>query len=310
MFGRSKKQTNQTAGDQPRRQAERHKPATVFSYYSNDRRPNSTHSGVVRAPSSAQEDGGRIGRGIRLVMLPTWIATAAIAFSLIFLTLLSTNPRIQIENDSIIARSEVVYRDAVQSILAESISAKTKLTLDTTAVAQKLQAQMPELESVAIAIPLINQRPIVSLVVAEPVMLLVNRQGVAYFIDNEGRALMAEADVLDVDSSGIIRVVDESGLDINPGELVMSKQNVDFITTIVTELKGAGFSVVGISVAAAPNELQLTLADRPFFVRMSTAEQGKQQVGTLLALIKSLDAQGIVPSRYVDLRVAEKAFYQ
>lgn len=299
----------------PRQNIERRTPRSaprtteVFSYYASHERTN-TSNDTVRKPLKPVEDGGKVRiRSKWLVQLPSWFALFVIIFSLLYATLLSTNPRIQVGNQSVLVRPTEQYQDAASKILQESLLSKSKITIDTSKVAAKLQAAFPELQTIAVTIPLINQRPIISITVADPVFLLVSRQGGAYFISNQGRAL-ANLDDMPSARQGVLTVVDEGGLALEAGRSALTKTTVDFITTVTTEIINAGYTVETATLAAAPNELQLRLAGKPFYVKMNTTEQGRQQVGMLLALLKTLEDKGATPAEYIDLRVSEKAFYK
>lgn len=301
---------------QPKQDLQRRTPrvtprtAEVFSYYASHDRVQAP-SDVVRRPVGTIEDGGRVRSGSKLlVQLPTWLALAAIVFSLVFATLLSTNPRIQIDSQSALVRPVEQYQAAARKILQDSVLSKSKLTIDTNAVAAQLQVEFPELQTVTVAIPLVNQRPILSFAVAEPVFLLTSRQGGSYFIDNRGKALVSLDEVSATAKEGVLSITDEGGLPLEAGKSVLTQNTVDFITTVTTEIKNAKYSIESAVLAAAPNELQLRLIGKPYYIRLNTSEQGRLQAGTLLSLLKSLEEKGITPAEYIDLRVSEKAFYK
>jgi hypothetical protein len=66
-----------------------------------------------------------------------------------------------------------------------------------------------------------------------------------------------------------------------------------------------------MSLPSNANELDIQIAGQPYEVKFNLhSDKAREQAGTYLATIASLQKQGITPSKYIDVRVDGRAYYQ
>lgn len=294
----------------PRRQTavQPSKNKAVFSYYQNrDEQPDGSKS---RAKPSFLD-----GLKQRIKHLPTVIAGLILLACLLFALSLSTTPRVSVVNDqsktaaAAFLRPAEEYRQAAQGLLSKSVLSGNKITLDTASVEQQLQEQFPEITSVAVVVPLISRTPVIYVQVAEPVLLLESGPS-KYIIDEKGRALIAADKVGDIGSLSLIPVKDAAQLTIQPGSQVLTGKDVTFMRTVRDQLTAKGLKVSRMELPAQASEVHVYLEGKPYFIKLTTTSDPLQQVGAYLALNQHLEGKKVVPSSYVDVRVAERVYYK
>ncbi len=297
MFTKKKK-TDQ------RRSPQGGQPASVFSYYSNRSAPD-----VSRAryePPSTHK------RGLeRLKHTPTLLAGIAIIVSLIYASVLSNQPRIQLyasESGRSLQRSEDVYSDFIAKKLSSSVFNKSKLTFSSQSLIEALEREFPEVDSAIVTLPLVGHKPIVRIAVSNPAFILATSQG-AYYVNDKGVPLVRVSDVQE-QPKNVSVVTDEAGLPIKVGKQVLTTDTVDFISQLLEQLNATKTAYESVTLPLEANEVQVRLTGRPYIVRFNSTQEARIQVGTLIAVKERLEGKGEAPKEYIDVRVEERAYYK
>lgn len=199
-----------------------------------------------------------------------------------------------------------VYQQAVDSLLKQSIWNHNKLTINTGRLADKLEAQFPELSSVSVTLPLLAHRPIVYVAANQPVLILLANNG-AYVVDSTGRALLSTSQLPSNDQLNVPTISDQSGLTVTAGQQVLTSDNVSFIQIVTAQLQAAHLTIASMNLPVHTSELDVAISGQPYYVKFNLqSNDAKQQVGTFLAVL----SKGIVPQHYIDVRVDGRAYYQ
>lgn len=287
-----------------RRSPERPQTANVFSYYSS-RSGGETQRARYEPPESEK-------RGLeRLKHIPTVLALLVIIGSVLYASLLDSQPRVMIvasETGKPLQRPTDVYESFIRQELSRSSLNKSKLTINTEPLEQTLRKQFPEVASAAVTLPLMGHRPIVSIAVSSPAFVLATSGG-AYYVSADGVPLVRVSDVQNP-LKDIATVSDTSGLPVSVGKQVLPTETVNFISTVILQLNSTNTRFSSISLPLEANELHLQLTDKPYIVRFNTTEDARVQVGTLLAVKTRLEGSGEIPKEYIDVRVTERAYYK
>lgn len=293
-----KKQTPQ------RRTTNTDSSAPVFSYYSS-RSGGETQRARYEPPAGQK-------RGLeRLKHFPTALAIVIIVGSLLYASLLNTNPRVMIaasETGKPLQRPNEVYETFISKQLSESVLNRSKLTLNTEPIVTSLQREFPEVANAVITVPLIGHRPIVRIAVSSPAFILATNRG-AYYINADGIPLVRVADV-EHQIQGLTTVSDETGLSVTVGTQILPADTVSFISAVIAQLNATNTPVERISLPLEANEVQVRIQGQPYLVRFNTLEDPRKQVGTFLAVKNRLEGSGEIPKEYIDVRVVERAYYK
>lgn len=282
------------------------KHSPVFSYYNN--RPADTLS------SSAQRGRTSYSAVVRrhLRHLPTYMAGVIIVVSLMYATTLNTNPKILVgrpRGASVLLRSQTEYGRQISQLLSASVFNRNKLTMSTDKIASQIQQKFPEIQTATVSLPIIGRRPIIGLDPAEPTIIL-NTKSTNYIIGSDGRVLINLSNVAKKEAISLPIVQDDSGLQPEQGRPALPKANVDFITTVLTQLRDKQISVERMDLPAVANELRVTPKGEKYYVKFNLGSDPRQQAGTYLAVRDKLSSNHITPAEYIDVRVDERAYYK
>jgi hypothetical protein len=307
MFGRKAKPLPQPVR-RDRRQSQAVRPASpAFSYYTSrtpdnaaPRNPGGNQSAAdVKTPPKRR----RIGAQLPLVLL-----LAVVIVCLLKLVVLGTDPKVVVLGKSAVAstylRSGSVYQSAAQTVLASSVTNRTKLTANLDGTAADLQTQFPELDAVSVTLPLIGNRPIIYVQVAQPSVILQTTHG-NYALNKSGLVL-AKVTTL---PSGIPLAVDQSGSSPVPGKQYLPGSTVSFIQTLSGQLSAAKLQVAAfVFPAHAPYELDVRLEGKGFVVRCNLQAEALTQSGAIIATVQQLGTHA--PADYLDVRVPGRVYYK
>lgn len=301
MFKRKKQNTTK------RLTTQNNSAAPVFSYYAN----RTTEPRERQSPRSQKTTQVSAARTPWLTLLPSFIALGGILISIFYATSLSLSPKIQIDgtNKQQLLRSTGFYQQEAGRLMSSSLFNRSKLTIDTAKLASQLQEKYPELGHVSVIIPLLGRRPIIEVQPATAQLQLTTLSG-SFIIDQQGRALIASKDVTSSLRDSLPNVIDESGLSVEVGKSVLPVANTTFMADLGFQLKAKQLHIQNLTLPALANELRLKLTDKPYFVKFDMQSDVRQQVGAFIATKEKLEAEGITPAEYIDVRLADKVFYR
>lgn len=273
--------------------------ANVFSYHS---------SRSVRESSSARRDD--VAQRSRLSAIPVWISAVAIVVACGYMLSLTATPRVAVVADQgSLNRSAATYIDYISDELRKSPLNYSKLTINTERIEARILEQFPELEAVSISIPVAAHRPVVKIVAGRPAFIVQSASNSKYYINNDGVALLKTTDIDDA-PVGVLTLIDQSGVEISPGESILPVSIVSFVREITRQLSAANVEVAQLVLPASPNELQIRVSGQPFIIRFNTAADPRLQAGSYLAIADELRERGAQPQEYIDLRVEDRAYYK
>ncbi len=298
------------ANDKDQRQQLASRQSYMFSYHALRTEP----SNIRRRPEARQHRGEPSSRAWQRwwQYIPSYVAILALIVCALYVLSLDTQVKVtQYINpgEKQYLRAISLYQAAAEEEFGSSILNRSKLTVDTRQISARLEERFPELAEVAITLPFFGRKPVMELIPAKPVLLLTAKNG-AFALDKNGRAIIRAEEAPGLSAFSLPRVTDEAGVTIETGRHVLPKDNVDFVIEILGQLEAKQLSVSSITLPAIVNELHLRIEAQPYFIKLNTEGDARLQIGTYLALLRDLEARGIVPAEYVDVRVDEKAYYK
>lgn len=289
------------------------RPAS-FSYYASR---NDRHEKTNR------QQAGMAAKRSRLLTMRFWLRRSGMLAALLLIIIcvisilsLSNKPRIVVLDSSETSATYALhstqeYEAAASAFLKSSIWNGNKVTVDTGAVAQRMQQRFPELDQVTVTLPLVGHRPIVYLHPSEPVFVVQAVSG-SYVLSEDGKILINKDAVASEAIRNLPLLIDQSGVPIVVGRQLVSGQKATFMTDVVTLLGSKGMTVQELILPArAAQQLDVRLAGEPYIIKfLMDGSSVRQQVGTFIATKEQLAGQNIQPVEYIDVRVAGRAYYK
>ncbi len=279
--------------------------APVFSYYSNRSSETQNQKKTTAIPTSFE-----LIRH-RLIILPSFIAILVIIGCIAYATSLDIQPKIQIlsAGDMHLLRDTALYQKGTSEVLKRSIYSRNKLTINTNQVASDIKALYPEFSQVTVVIPLVSRRPIIEVQPADAVVTLAGVGG-RFVIDGQGWALISNEVLNDQLKASLPAVIDQSGLEIKEGKQVLPIDSIRFIREVIIQHQAKNISIKEIILPPIANELHVRVTGQDYFVKYNLQGSAREASGTYFAVRDQLSKDGITPTEYIDVRVAEKAFYK
>lgn len=277
----------------------------TFSYYNN------------KQPASENTDRRSPGRTAtpstplfsRLISLPitSLLLLLVIVVCAAKLLLLSTNPKIimvgSTPTSNAYQQTPAIYTQAAHNALASSITNRLKPSANVGGVGRVLEHEFPEMQTVSVALPLVGNRPIVYLAIAQPSLILQTTHG-NYAVNKSGLVL-AKLSSLPAD---VPLVVDPSGTSPTVGKRFLPGSTVNFIHTVTYQLTVAKLPVTNyILPASSPFELDLRLEGKSYLTKFNLQGDALEQSGAVIATLQHLGAT--TPESYLDVRVPGRIYY-
>ncbi|GAC1502981.1 MAG: hypothetical protein NVS1B10_07930 [Candidatus Saccharimonadales bacterium] len=79
----------------------------------------------------------------------------------------------------------------------------------------------------------------------------------------------------------------------------------------MAELRLKHFEVSSLSLPTSTSELDVSLTNQPYYIKFNLqTDNARGESGTFLAAIASLNKQSITPTKYIDVRLNGRAYYQ
>lgn len=310
LFKRSQAKVEPPSGQRTARSCEPgEQRARVFSYYANR---SEGENSVGRAAD--RRVAGPLRRFTRRVgMLALIIAVLVAAIDELSLSSTPQITPLATQAGQVFLRNKMVYQHAANVLFASSLENRDKLTINTDKISAMLRREFPELRAVSVALPVLGHRPIVYVQPSEPSMILTTKSSGSFILDAGGEALVpAVGHITQLTDLHVPIVVDQSGLAVKIGQTTLPGPTVDFIQIVAAQLAAQhiGFNSMLLPPRAA-GELDVYLAGEPFFVKFNTEENtALQQIGTFIAVLRHLQAQGTIPRSYIDVRISGRAYYK
>ena len=244
--------------------------------------------------------------------LPSLVALVVMSLSVLYCLGLSTNPKVVVSTSSpqsVVLRDKSEYEQGAQQILQQSILSRTKFTINSGNFEKAFQAAFPEVGDVSIALPLVSRRPIVTISTAQP-QLLLTAQSKVYVLDRRGTVIMLANDLNSLTRQSLPVVNDQSGLSVSVGKTVLPAEDIQFITTVLAQLKAKQVTAQTITLPTTAHEVDIKPADQPYFVKFNVDTDAREAAGSYLAAKQKLEQTQSVPAQYIDVRVSGRAYYQ
>lgn len=294
---------------------ERRSPS-AFSYYA-QRSDNADTRGRREAGRSASFDAHSPGVGqIIAQRFGLFILLGVVIAGLVSSLGLSMNPRIIFVSGSqsrYFLHSNATYQQEASSILASSIWYRNKITINPNAISKQLLNRFPELASVSVALPFLGHRPLIYIQPEQPALILSSAQSGSYVVDEHGKALLSTSQLPLNSKLDLPVVTDQTGLAIRSGSQILTSGSVAYIIAVVQQIKAHSIGISSLTLPSGTSELDMYLSGQPYYVKFNLhagLSSARQQAGTFIAVKNRLDSQSITPSKYIDVRVDGRAYYQ
>lgn len=200
-----------------------------------------------------------------------------------------------------------IYSNKIQEYLNGHFLERSRLTLNTTHLVEYLQQNgCPEVAGI-VDKPTFGGIGITNLTLSmrKPVVSWQTGSSTLY-VDADGNAFQRN-----YFATPSVEVVDQTGIQAQQNQVLVSDRFLGFIGKAVGRLKEQGY--IASRVVLPPNttrQIQVSLEGVPYAVKLSVDRPAGEQSEDAARAIKYLAAHGTQPAEYLDVRVSGKAFYK
>lgn len=306
-----KKPTGEQPRSRTRPQQQTTRNAAVFSYHANR---SASLEERERNAASQDQPKRRLPR-FGTDRLKRAHVLSVLVIIILFLLAVGLDSRSKIvvlgdASDRFALQNTSVYEEAAHKMFGKSYANNNKLTINTEAVATELKRTYPELHAVSISLPFFGRQPTVYIQPAIPQLILATPSG-QYILDSSGRALAEATPDTPMPKDRLVpTVIDQSGIAVRVGDVVLPSKNVTFIAEVAAQFHAQKIEAESWTLPAQSSELDVKIKGKPYFVKFNLQADGREEAGAYFAVRKELEGRGEVPKQYIDVRVSGRAYYK
>lgn len=273
---------------------------TALSYY---------RSGPPPSKSPFQKNSQRPKRRLISRTLD-WLIILLVLSGVVYSLILRPEPAIILSSTAYHPTNS--YKDAAAATL-KSLKNRNKLTFDEASLVKVLKLQFPEINEVSANLPLFGQTATIHIEIAQPSLVLRGAEGTStaaerFIIDAKGTVVGPQSNFPSIKELPLI--TDETSFEAGIGQSVLSLSDVNFILTIIAQLKTAKVPIASLTLPRLAQEIDLRTADHSYYVKFHLGGDALTQSGQFLAARRQFDQTKKQPLRYLDVRVNGKIYYQ
>jgi hypothetical protein len=229
----------------------------------------------------------------------------------VFATTLNNNPIIEVSSSENLTYDINEYENASKDILNSNIFNRSKILFQQDDFETKLKDEFPEINTVNANVPIGGRSLAVFLSLAEPFANVSSGQQ-KVIINSEGVLVKTNIDTNDNNLLNVRFTIPQENFE--QGSRVLTTTEVNLLKILndeMTNLKfkdGSNAEIQEVLFNVADGQLEAKLKQKPFFIKLSSFNEGDIQVGGAVATLKQLDREDSLPLEYIDARVPGRVF--
>lgn len=238
-------------------------------------------------------------RHLGLILLLVMVGAAGLFFLIYQFT-----AGVIVRAQDVTTQLDPVYEETIQEYLSQQPIERLRFLLNENALTEYLHTRTPEVSGIHVEgmAGFGASRFIITL--REPIAGW-NIKGQQQYVDKTGTAFgrnyFAQPEV---------QIIDNSGIQLDPGQAVASNRFLGFVGRVVGQAKEQGYEVQQVIIpTGTTRQVEIRLKDVPYPIKFSVDRAAGVQVEDMARSLRWLSGRGITP-QYLDVRVSGKAFYK
>lgn len=285
----------------------KYKKQQSYHYSSSRSTSNRTFN---RQEITLENENNSDGKSSILKNLPMYISVILILISVYYLLTLSLKPQITVLNNN--AKTQLISKDILQkkanAQLSKSILYRFKPIFDERKLETELLKSSAEITNITVKTSALKHHVQIMVEFSEPSLVLSTGSNL-YVVGSDGKALADITKTKDgFDISTLPLVQDQSDVIISVGKIALTSAQIDYIQQIKHQTDQKQLNTSSMAIMPGGSELHVRYGGLSYYVKYNFFEDAKQSSGVFLATREKLNADGVVPSEYIDVRVSERAY--
>lgn len=209
-----------------------------------------------------------------------------------------------VRTNDVTVKLDSSYEQAIQSYFGTQPIERLRFLLNVDNLTRYVQATAPEVKSIEVTGSNGVGKTNITLVMRQPVAGW-NVAGSQQYVDSTGSAFKKN-----YYPAPTVQIIDSSGVPVTDGQAVASNRFLGFVGRLVGLAKEKGYTAEQVIIPrGTTRQVELRIAGTPYPLKFSIDRPAGEQVEDMARTLGYLQQRGITPE-YVDLRVANKAFYK
>lgn len=302
LFNRKKKKANENQ----RLSRSDTRPQRVISYYTATRRQ------LDNFERHTAQTNNNLAYSRFEQFRSSWFTILAVVVLCIvagYLASLSSDPYVTVSGTQY--RTPKEYQAIIGGIFVDSdIRNKTKPLLRVNELEAAISSAIPEAKSVSVSSSFLGHRPEVKIITDEPLAIFSQPNDKDYLLSMRGRLLLPTGEATNYTSSALPIIQNQTGVIAKAGEQFMRPDETTALIRLLAQFK-ADTSTPIFTLNTTPHELVAQEAGRGgYYIKFLLSETIVTQYGALRATEQKLKELSQSPSEYIDVRLADKAYYK
>lgn len=215
------------------------------------------------------------------------------------------------DSTTLTGEKQQFYDRSLYQILLKLVPLGQTWLLDNTAYSQAVVKEHPEIVEVRLERSLNSRTPKVITTFRRPVFIWTDASRSRQYVDDKG--VLFSNTVLDEASlSKLLVIEDQTPVPAESGSTVVGSKLVATAGQLPEKLRPLynNAEIESVILPPAPRQIHIKLKGVPYYIKFSSERTLDAQIGELGTLLNFLKGQGITPAEYIDIRIADKAFYK
>jgi len=220
---------------------------------------------------------------------------------------LSASPKVIVEGSGASNTANLnSYEQGTKKILSNSLTSRTKVSIDLNKIEKSILNEFPELSDATIVLPVFGHTPTIYLQIAQPILVLRSHY-LDYLLDSSGK--IVEITPASQPSS-LPLVINQANLTYQDNQQALSNSDTYFIQYVNQQLNLENIHVLSYVLVVNTREVDANIQGTHYYVKFNLENAPQQQVGTYLATRQYLIKSNITPAQYIDARVPGRSYFK
>lgn len=207
---------------------------------------------------------------------------------------------VPVKNDALMSASD--YTRALSAELKPP-PLHVKFLFNTTEQSDRLMTKYPEITNVTWTNPVFGTTATMRADIRPARFVLESSSG-TYIVNDQGKVIGLLSDAI---ATPKIKIIDQTGFNIQVGKNVISSTDAEFLNTLVDQLTAKGVTVESLILPPLAQEVHVK-ADKPYIIKFSFNSDPLQAAGSYIAMRQRLTGEQKQPTEYIDVRAGERIF--
>lgn len=306
IFNKKTKTKKDDSGNRGRQTQEFSQNKKVISYYTATKRQlNSTE----RQMGSSQKDALH-ERHIRNIKKWWFVAFVSIIIVIIFGYLITLSGEPYVSVDGPMYRTRLNYQTIVSKIISSNLINHIKPLVPVASIQGKILNDLPEVSRASVNISLFSHRLNVHLTTDQQAAVLTQPGQPDLIVSNRGRLLLPSNNGVKIDITQLSAIQNQSGITAKAGEQFIRPDEMSALLKLNEQIS-IDKSQVNYVIPTTPHEIWMYEPGRGgYYSKFLLDETILDQYGSLRATQKKLSDINQTPTQYIDVRLADKAYYK